>query len=194
MNISNLDQAVEVFNQGGIVVFPTDTVWGIGCRVDMLEAVEKLFEIRKRPLEKAVPVLVSSIEQAKKYYDNLPADIEDKLLKCFWPGGLTVIYKCKADLIPDRVRGGGETIGLRMPNYQNLLYLINIVGGPILGPSANFSGEATPTKYAELNQELLSQVDFVVEGECGGNKASTVVDCTVDPWKIIRQGAIDIVK
>lgn len=190
--MSNLDKAIEIFNQGGIVVFPTDTVWGIGCRLDKPESIEKLFEIRKRPLEKAVPVLVSSIEQAKKYYDNLPIEIEDKLLKRFWPGGLTVIYKCKTDLIPHRVRGGGNTIGLRMPNNQNLLYLINNVGVPVLGPSANFSGDPTPTAFSKLNPELIKLVDFVLEGECGGNKASTVVDCTVEPWNIIRQGAVEI--
>lgn len=187
----NIDKAVSVLRDGGIVIFPTDTVWGIGCRFDCVESVKKLYEIRKRPVEKAVPVLVSSVAQASLYYQNIDAKMLE-LVEKYWPGGLTVVAECNFEKVIPEVRGGGATIGLRMPNNDVLLEIISKVGVPILGPSANFSGEKTPTKRSELNPELVSLVDFVVEGECGGNLASTVIDCSKNPWQIIRQGAIEI--
>lgn len=90
------------------------------------------------------------------------------------------------------VRGGSGNLGVRMPNHQIALSLIQGAGVPILGPSANFHGSATPFKFQDLDKELISLVDFVVEGECGTNQASTVIDCSVKPWKILRQGAIKI--
>lgn len=191
-DMSNLDQAVEIFNQGGIVIFPTDTVWGIGCRLDMSKSIDRLFEIRKRPITQAVPVLVSGIDQAKKYYDNLASDVEEKLLKKYWPGGLTVIYQAKTKLVPERARGGSRTIGLRMPNHKDLLYIINNTGVPVLGPSANVHGEKTPVSFSEINPKLISEADYVVAGECGGEIASTVINCTFKPWKVIREGAVKL--
>jgi len=183
-----LKKAINVLNKGGIIIFPTDTVWGIGCRIDKPESIKKLYELRKRPEIQAAPVLVSSIEQAKEYYQDLPKDIEE-LLKKYWPGGLTVIYQAQTEKIPSLVRADKDTIGLRMPDQKDLLYLINKVGVPILGPSANFHGEKTPTSFSKLDPELVKLVDYVLPGECGGNQASTVIDCTKTPWKILREGA-----
>lgn len=184
-----LHEAIKKLNSGGIVIFPTDTVWGIGCRIDRPRSIERLYKIRQRPEMQAAPVLVSSIEQAKEYYLDLPKEVEE-LLKKYWPGGLTVVHKAKTEKIPSLVRAGQNTIGLRMPNQKDLLYLINKVGVPILGPSANFHGERTPTSFSELNQELIKLVDFVLPGECGSNQASTVIDCSTKPWKILREGAV----
>ncbi|MBI3385341.1 threonylcarbamoyl-AMP synthase [Candidatus Gottesmanbacteria bacterium] len=191
MKNKNIEEAVKVIKQGGIVIFPTDTVWGIGCRIDLAPSIEKLYRLRKRPNEQAAPVLVSSKNQATEYFLALPKEVE-KLLDDYWPGGLTVVYKAQVDKIPSLIRGNSETIGLRMPNHKDLLYLISSVGVPILGPSANFHGEKTPVSFSDLDRELIKKVDFVLSGECTGNMASTVIDCTKTPWQVLRQGAVKV--
>jgi len=187
-----VSQAVDVLSKGGIVIFPTDTAFGIGCRMDNEDSVRKLFKIRNRPQSQAVPVLVSDLEMAKKYSQNIPEDIVQKLINPYWPGALTIVLKAKVDIVPSLVRGGTDTIGVRMPNNQTILEIIKKVGVPILGPSANFHGENTPYEFKDLDPELISLVDFVIKGECSVKNASTVIDCSKDPWKILRQGAINV--
>jgi L-threonylcarbamoyladenylate synthase len=174
---------------GGVIIFPTDTAFGIGCRIDDAVSVQKLFKIRRRAEDKAVPVLVSSIKMAKEY----SAEIDPKVLKVmgkYWPGGLTIVLKCRKDKVPALVRGGGDTIGLRIPNHKTALDLVRQVGLPILAPSANFSGKKTPFKISDLDPELVRRVDFVMPGKCSLKKASTVFDTTSKPWRVLRQGAV----
>lgn len=186
-----IDQAITIINKGGIVIFPTDTAFGIGCRMDDRKAVDRLFAIRKRPRTQATPVLVSSREQALAYYFD-PSEIVRHLMDQYWPGALTIIARCKKKIVYSPIRGGGQTIGLRMPNHETALSLIKGVGVPILGPSANFSGFPTPYRFEELDPELVKLVDIVIPGECSLESASTVVDCSVMPYKIVRQGAIKL--
>lgn len=186
---NEIKKAVEILNKGGIVVFPTDTVYGVGCRIDNEKAVKKLFKIRKRPAAQAFPVLVSGIPQAKKYFLNCPREIEN-LMKKYWPGALTIVYKCKNKIIPKLVRGGGGTIGLRMPNHKIPLEIIKNVSVPLLGPSANFHKYPTPKNFSELDPEFIKLVDFVIKGEVKLGISSTVLDCTQKPYKIIRQGGV----
>jgi len=187
-----IDEAVKILNQGGIVIFPTDTVFGIGCRIDKDDSVEKLFDLRKRPKSQAVPILVSGLEMAKDYVEEIPEEVVEKLIKPYWPGALTIVLKAKTDKVPLLVRGGGETVGVRMPNQPAILEIIEKLGLAILGPSANFHDEPTPYEFEDLNQKLISLVDYVAEGECGVKQQSTVIDCTINPWRILRQGAIEI--
>lgn len=186
-----LFQAVEILNAGGILIFPTDTAFGIGCRMDKKKAIERIFKIRKRPKNQAVPVLVSSIEMAKKYLLPLPKEVED-LMKKYWPGALTIVYPCQIKKVPFLVRGRGKTLGVRMPNHQVPLQLIKLVKVPILGPSANFHDQPTPYKFEDLDKNLLKLVDLVIPGQCQVGLVSTVIDCSQKPWKIIRKGAIKI--
>lgn len=181
----------SVLHNDGIIIFPTDTAFGIGCRIDRVRAVDRLFKLRKRPLTQATPVLVSSEEMALSYFDN-PSDIVRRLMKNYWPGALTIVAKCKKELIYSPIRGGTGTVGLRMPNHEVLLSIIKEAGVPILGPSANFHGEPTPYRFEDLDIEFTKLVDFVVPGECSVKEASTVVDCSVDPYKIIRLGAVKL--
>jgi L-threonylcarbamoyladenylate synthase len=189
---NQIAEAVKVLNQGGIVIFPTDTAFGIGCRVDAEKAVQKLFEIRKRPTSQATPILVNSLGMTENFVEKIPEDVIQKLINPFWPGALTIILNAKIDKIPALVRGGGETIGIRMPNHQIALDILSKVGVPILGPSANFHGGVTPYKFEDLDPELISLVDYVVEGKCSVKQASTVIDCTKTPWEILRQGLIQV--
>jgi L-threonylcarbamoyladenylate synthase len=197
-----LQKAIETARAGGIIIFPTDTAFGIGCRIDNHAAVDRLFNIRRRPIAQAMPVLVSNIEMALTYYLDVP-DIVRHLMKEYWPGALTIVAPCKKNLIYSPIRGGGNTVGLRMPNHPAILKIIEEVGIPILGPSANFHGALTPYSMADLNPELVKLVDFVVPastrrhrrggpGECTVKQASTVVDCSVTPYKIIRKGAVKL--
>jgi len=189
--MSNIQEAAQILKQGGIVIFPTDTAYGIGCRIDSENAIEKLFTIRRRPLEKAVSLLVESIDMAKRYVENVTLEVEE-LMRTHWPGGLTIVLPAKLDKVPERVRGGGTTVGVRMPDHPVTVSLIKNVGVPILGPSANFAGETTPYKKEEINPELLKLVDGFVDVEAGGKEVSTVIDCSQKPWKIIRQGSVYI--
>lgn len=187
----NLKQAIKVFNEGGIVIFPTDTAFGIGCRIDSSEAIKRLFGIRKRPVTKAVPVLVSSVEMAKHYWQDIPHLVFEKLIKPYWPGALTIVLPSRSEKVPNLVRGGGNTLGLRMPKHSDLLKIIEEVGVPILAPSANFAGEPTPYSFEKLNPKLVELVDYVLPGDCTTKQASTVIDCSFEPWKILRQGAVE---
>lgn len=186
-----IKQAVSVLNNGGIVIFPTDTAFGIGCRIDDRSAVERLFKIRNRPKDKAVPVLVDSIRMVKEYVGPIDEKVK-RLMNKYWPGGLTLILKCKTEKVPILVRGGGDTLGVRMPDHKIALSIISGVGVPILGPSANFAGEKTPYSFSDLDPQLVKKVDFVVDGTCKYKHASTVIDCTTSAWKILREGAVKI--
>lgn len=187
-----IKKAVEVLKNGGIVIFPTDTAFGIGCRIDDKKAVERLFQIRRRPKTQSVPVLADTVKMAQDYLMPIPKDIIDKLIEPFWPGALTIVLQAKTDKVLSLVRAGGQTLGVRIPNHPIARKLIREVGVPILGPSANFHGEKTPYKFEELDQELIKLVDYVVPGECFICQSSTVIDCTKKPWKILRGGAIKI--
>ena len=184
---NQISEAIKIILQGGIVIFPTDTVYGVGCKIDNEIAVKKLFELRKRPQEKATPVLVKGISQAETYFEKVPNNIRELMIK-YWPGALTIVYYCQKGLIPPLVRGGGETIGLRMPDLDITLSIIDGIGMPILGPSANFHGSNTPKSFEELDPEFVKKVDFVVNGKTNLGVASTVLDCTKNPFEILRQG------
>lgn len=187
-----IKQAVKVLQDGGIVIFPTDTAFGIGCRIDNENAIKRLFQIRKRPESQATPVLVSGIQMAQEYLLEIPHEVSEKLIQPFWPGALTLVLPCQIDKVPDFVRGGGNNLGVRMPNHETTLEIIKSVGVPLLGPSANFHGEATPYTFEDLDPELTRLVDYVVSGECSVKQASTVIDCSIRPWEILRQGAVTL--
>src|SRR5579872_653282 len=145
--MDDVTKAVQILKNGGIVIFPTDTAFGIGCRIDDEDAVRRLFALRKRSETKAVPVLVSSLHMAEHYVKEIPKDVIEKLIQPYWPGALTIILRCIEVKVPELVRGGGHTIGVRVPDHLTTLALINGVGVPILGTSANFAGEATPHSF-----------------------------------------------
>lgn len=187
-----LNKAIKILKNGGIVIFPTDTAFGIGCRIDDEKAVERLFKIRQRPKNQAVPVLVDTVKMAQNYLLPIPKEVIDDLIELYWPGALTIILPCKTDKVPPFVRGNGQTLGVRIPNQPIARTIIREVGVPILGPSANFHGEKTPYTFENLDPRLVKLVDYVVHGECSVCKESTVVDCSKKPWKILREGAIKI--
>ncbi len=188
--MNDLDKAVKVIKEGGIVVYPTDTAFGIGCRMDNEKSVRRLFELRKRPFGMATPVLFDSIDRVKEYVIPFNKEVKDLMVK-YWPGALTIILLCSESKIPALVRGDGKTLGVRIPDNEIALSLIKGAKIPILGSSANFHGEETPYSIEALDKRLIKLVDFVLEGKTKGKSLpSTVVDCTQTPFKIIRQGVV----
>lgn len=187
-----LSEKIKILQNGGIGIFPTDTVYGIGCRLDNEESLQRLFTIRNRPEEKAVLAVVDSIEMAQKYLLPISQDVRSQLMDRYWPGGLTIVLPCNTEEVPSIARGGGLTLGIRQTNHPILLEVIKALGVPLVAPSANFAGEPTPKTFEEVDRKLLRMVDCAIEGECGGSIASTVIDCSVSPWKILREGAVKI--
>ena len=186
---ADIGKAIDILNDGGIVIFPTDTAFGIGCRVDVPSSVDRLFTLRKRPRSQATPVLVDSPDMALSYFVH-PAPIVHHLMEKYWPGALTIISRCNPESVYSPVRGGTDTIGLRMPDHPTVNSILSGVGVAVLGPSANFHGEPTPFRMEDLDPELVRKVDFVVPGICRTGNVSTVVDTTGSRVAIVRQGAV----
>jgi L-threonylcarbamoyladenylate synthase len=186
-----ISECLEIFKQGGIVIFPTDTAFGIGCRIDRPEAVQRLFEIRKRDPARAVPVLVSDPQMAYRYWaEDRPALI-DQLVNKYWPGALTIIFKKTDDLeVHQFITGGGSSIGIREPDQEELRNIIRSLNVPVIGTSANFPGEKTPHRVSEISSGLLEKVDYVLDLPAGTGE-STVVDVR-DGLEIVRQGNVGI--
>jgi len=189
---SYVSQASEVVKSGGIIIFPTDTAFGIGCRVDSPSSVKKLFELRARPFTKATPVLFESIDQVNDYVHEIPKEVRENLMEDHWPGGLTIILQAKKEKVTSLVLGGGNTIGVRIPNNEIIREIISRAGVPIVGTSANFAGQPTPFHYKDVDLKLRELVDMIVPGTCSLKTESTVIDVTTTPWKTVRQGAVEI--
>lgn len=187
-----IKEAVKILNKGGIIIFPTDTAFGIGCRIDNIQAVSRLFEVKKSPKNKPVPVLVSSVNMAQKYLVSIPSDVKEELMDKYWPGPLTIILPCKKNLVPSLVRGEGKTLGVRMPKHETILKIIEQLEVPLLGPSANFKNKKTPYDISDVDPELIKKVDFVLSGKTKYKNISTVIDCSLKPWKILREGVIKL--
>jgi len=188
--IKNTDLAVGAFLEGKIGVFPTDTVWGVGCVLRNEKAIKRLYKIKRRDFKKPTAVLVASLKQAKKL-GRFDKEAEE-LARKYWPGGLTLIVAISPPgwkIFSPRRRFPSK-IGLRIPNNKRLLKILGKTG-PIMATSANFAGEHAPTKKNQISKKFLKEVDFLVEGEEPKQaQASTVLDTTVKPFKILRQGSV----
>ncbi len=127
-----------------------------------------------------------------KDYVFIDDDSDSKLVKRYWPGGLSIIFRCKKEKVPGIVRANGETVAVRFPNHSELVDIINKIGVPIVAPSANFSGDATPIKLSEVSKKLLDKVDFTLNGVCTIEGVSTIIDTTQKPWKVLREGVVKL--
>lgn len=189
---TDLIEAIQILKNGGVGVFPTDTVYGVGCSILDEKAVERLYDLKQRTKDQAFPVLVDSIAMVQEYLQPIPEDVRKQLMEKYWPGGLTIILPCISEKVFPLVRGEKTTLGVRIPNHSLTKALIQGIGAPIIGTSANFHGEETPESEADLNPAFIKGVDFVLSGECSGGISSTIIDCSVKPWKIIREGAVKL--
>ena len=182
-------QIVEILNRGGVVAFPTDTVYGLAVRYDLKEAILKMKEAKQRPETKPFPMMVSSKAQIERV--AVTDARSQKLIDHWMPGALTLVFKKRPE-IDELVTNGFPTIGIRMPDDDFVLEIINRVGVPLLVPSANLSGQPSCTTSEEVLKQLDGRIDAVVLGESGASTASTVCDTTGDELKILRQGPIKL--
>ena len=182
-------QIVEILNRGGVVAFPTDTVYGLAVRYDLKEAILKMKEAKQRPETKPFPMMVSSKAQIERV--AVTDARSQKLIDHWMPGALTLVFKKRPE-VDEFVTNGFPTIGIRMPDDEFVLEIINRVGVPLLVPSANLSGQPSCTTSEEVLKQLDGRIDAVVLGESGASTASTVCDTTGDELKILRQGPIKL--
>ena len=183
--------AVEVLRAGGIVALPTDTVYGIAVALDTPGGIEALFAAKRRPPDKGIMLLLADAAQAPGIGQWPPTAAA--LATAFWPGGLTLIVPQRADVaLPAALTGGAPTIGLRVPDHDAPRALAAAVG-PIPTTSANVSGVAEAADAAEIVAQLGEAVALVLDGgPAHGGPASTIVDCTLDPPRVLRLGAIPV--
>ena len=185
-----INQVIAILKSGGVVAFPTDTVYGVGVDPFQPEAVRKLYTIKGRPIDKPIPILVGSVADVERIAQNLPSTFS-QLAEQFWPGGLTLIVEAKS--LPPEVTAGGDTVGVRMPDHPLALALLQRFGGAIATTSANKSDEPPATSAEEVRSELGELVDTILDGGQTATKiASTVLDLSVSPPQIRRQGGISM--
>jgi len=184
-----VDRAIEILKAGGIVAFPTDTVYGLGGDVYNIEVAERIYSVKQRPRHLPLPVLLADREQLSAAVDSVPG-IAQFLMRRFWPGGLTLVLS-KNHSLPDIITAGSNKVAVRVPDHIVPLALIRGLGSPIIGTSANISDKPSPVTAEEVEQQLGGQVDLIIDmGRCPGGRESTVVDVTGGTPVILRQGVI----
>jgi L-threonylcarbamoyladenylate synthase len=186
-NSDSIQKAAEIIKRGGLVAFPTETVYGLGADALNAEAVLALFEAKKRPLDNPPIVHVDDPKEVSALVVKVPQKAK-VLMEKFWPGPLTLIFK-RSNKVPKQTTAGLDTIAIRMPNNKVALELIRKSGRPVAAPSANLAGKPSSTTAQHVFEDLKGRIDAIIDG--GATKIgveSTVVDLTVDPPMLLRPG------
>lgn len=186
-----LEQYAELLKTGGVVAFPTETVYGLGASAWNPESVMKVFSLKGRPSDNPLIVHVSSFSMLEDFAVEIP-DKAIKLIDAFWPGPLTLVFKKKPKVL-DLITGGMDTVAVRMPDHELALSLIS-QAGPLVAPSANKSGKPSPTRPEHVLHDFGDDFPVVNGGECRIGLESTVLDVTSAPFQIYRPGYISKVQ
>ncbi len=184
----DLTEAASIVKKGGVIIYPTDTLYGIGCTPFDKDAVNRIFRLKKRS-NRPLPVLCSSIKRAEELVHL--GIIGKRIGSRFWPGGLTLVANLTVDNLPIELTGGSERLGVRVPDHMGCLKLISMCGGFLVGTSANISGRKTPNTPEEIKFIFDEKFDALLYG--GGKTSyiqSTVVDLVNGTIKLIREGAV----
>ena len=177
----------KALNKHGIIAFPTETVMGLGVFYDDFEAYEKLNKVKQRREDKPYTMMLGDPKKITKYADvNHNAR---KLISAFMPGSVTLLLHAKEN-VPSYVTHGTGVVGVRVPSLVDILDMLNQLGKPLLVPSANKAGEKPAFNSEEVKNIFGNEIDYVVEGECVGGVASTIIDLTTPEVKIIREGPV----
>ncbi len=185
----SIEESAAVLKQGGLVAFPTETVYGLGADATQETAIRKVFAAKGRPIDHPLIVHVADFAALFQWAVEL-SPMALALAKVFWPGPLTLIVK-KAPFVSDLITGGQDTVGIRCPNHSVALKLIKQLGNGIVGPSANRFGRISPTTADAVYEELGEKVDIILAGgRCQVGVESTIVDTTKEHPRILRPGAI----
>lgn len=186
-----ISQALDILKSGGLVAFPTDTVYGVGCLAFDGKAIESIYIAKDRPIEKAIPILIADMEDMEKVGIDI-SQVAYKLATCFWPGPLTCII-AKQPTLPEAV-SATDTVGVRVPDHHVARALLR-AAGPMAVTSANISGEPSPSTAEEVYAQLNGRIPLIIDGgTTPGGVPSTVVDCSTPDLKILREGPISLQK
>ncbi len=192
-NIDNdlIGQAADIIKRGGIVAFPTETVYGLGANGLNEEAVKNIYRAKGRPSDNPLILHISNIEELDPLVREIP-DLAYACMERFWPGPLTIIFK-KSQLIPHIITAGLDTVAIRMPDHRIASKLISLSGVPIAAPSANLSGRPSPTKGIHVIEDMVGKIDMIIDGgDTGLGLESTVLDLSTDRSTILRPGGITL--
>lgn len=188
-NTALINKAAEILNNGGLVAFPTETVYGLGANALNPIAVKKIYEAKGRPSDNPLIVHISDISELNQLTENI-SEKAYKLIEAFWPGPLTIILK-KSNLIPKETSGGLDTVAIRFPSNTAAQLIIKAAGVPIAAPSANSSGKPSPTHASHVIFDLNGKIDMIIDG---GHSVygleSTIIDLSTDIPCLLRPGAI----
>ncbi len=190
---SDIQQQVEkgilILKQGGLVAFPTDTIYGLGAGANLSQAVERVYRVKGRPQSMALPLLLADTSQISEVA-NYVTPIAWLLARNFLPGALTLVL-FKSSSVPDIITAGGTTVAVRVPAHPVPVALAQGLGTSIVGTSANLSGKPSSLTADEVNSQFGDNIDLVIDGgRCPGGKESTIVDVTGETPVILREGAI----
>lgn len=189
LDLEKLKEPASIIRDGGIVIFPTETVYGIGTNGFNEESIRKIYEIKKRDFSKPISLLVSNMEMVKMVAEDI-SDLEYALMEKFWPGPFTIILKKKKD-VPDILTANGDTVGIRMPSGEIAKKIIEYAGVPIATPSANISGKPSGTNIDNIIKDFDGKVDCIIDsGESKLGIASTIVKVINNVPHILREGSI----
>lgn len=185
--------AAQILKQGGLVAFPTDTVYGLGADATNSKAVKKIFKVKKRPLTSPLPILIAKKNDLIKYASHITTETK-KLTDKFWPGPLTIILK-KKKKISGVVTAGLPRVGVRVPNNAVALALIQTLDRPLAATSANISNKPSPTTSRGVKKYLNNKIDLILDGgKTNLGRESTILDCTASPPTLLRTGVISAEK
>jgi L-threonylcarbamoyladenylate synthase len=180
-------RAVEVLEAGGLVAFPTDTVYGVAALPWDVDAVSRLYEAKQRPSDRPIPLLLSDADQLNRVATPPPWVMQ--VIARFWPGGLTLVLP-KTEIVPDVV-SPGPTVAVRLPDLPLARDLIRSAGGVLAVTSANLSGQPSPVTAQEVEEQLGGRIELILDGgPCRGGVPSSLLDCTLSPPVLLRRGAI----
>lgn len=189
MITTELNEAAALLQAGELVAVPTETVYGLAGNGLDRQAVEQIYEVKGRPAVKPLSLMVPGEKAMSLYCEPVPPQAYT-LAARFWPGPLTIVLKAR-EQVPEIVRAGGETVGLRCPDHPSTLELLRLSGVPFAAPSANPSGAPSPKTAQEVQAYFDGQIAAIVDGgPCGLGRESTLLDLSAAPYRILRQGAL----
>ena len=184
-----ITRGISILKQGGLVAFPTDTVYGLGACVSIHQAVERVYGLKERPRNMPLPLLLADTPQITEIAETVPP-IAWLLIHNFLPGALTIVLH-KSSSVPDIITGGGTTVAIRIPAHPVPVALIKGLGTPIVGTSANLSGRPSPLTADEVHSQFGNRLDLIIDGgRCPVGKESTIVDATGEIPLVLREGTL----
>lgn len=190
MKLITLKKAKQIIADGGVLIMPTDTAYGVTCDVNNPDAVKRISNIKGRESEKSFTIHIGELNMLDEWVEKIPDDAR-RLMNKFWPGDLNIVF-ISYRFVPyiTKETNNGNTVAIRMPDHEVPLELSKDLRNAIIGTSANFSGKEAVYKVEDLDPEFVKLTDGVVEGECGGKKASAVVGFENGELKVYREGEI----